>query len=463
MANEDWSAAAIWQIVSERLQKSDPKLYRQWFNKMVPLRCEDGVLYLGVHDGFFADVICEHYNEVLLDALKDIHGVNLAYGVEPGHKMPETAAKTPAGKQPPAVIEYRRGGEASSGTNRPRLCKDSSDFTFDNFVVGDENRGAFAAARAVAENPGSVYNPLFIYGASGVGKTHLLNAIASEIAQRQPGLRIRSTTCDSLLNEFYELLFAKKSLAEFRSGLRDVDVLLVDDVHHLAKKVQMQEEFFNAFNLLYQNNKQIVLTSDREPCEMSDIDKRLSTRFESNLVSEINMPEYEARLAILKMWSRNVVTPHPLPDEFLDFLALNISSSVRRLRGAFFRLVSYASLNGVDQLTIEKAETLLRGVIGQERRDISPELIQKEVAKYFNLTIADLIGGRKTKNIAEPRMVAMFLCRELTELSSTEIGAAFGRNHSTVLYAEKQVTKLCEEAEYIRRAVAQLRHEIKKP
>ena len=450
-------AQEIWSIAAHRLTESNASLYSTWFSKLIPLRCkqsEEGeTIVLGVNDNFFGQFISEYYNNEMTRALSDIDGVTYLYEWESGHApQPETVAPPPP-PPPPKAVEYKR----------PQLRPGSGrEFTFQNFIVGDENRHAFAAAKAVSEMPGEIYNPLFIYGPSGVGKTHLMNAIAAAIQESNPRLRIRNMTCDELLTDFYNLISQKQSLADFRSKMRDVDVLLVDDIHNLAQKKQIQEEFFNVFNTLYKRNAQIVLTSDRQPCELSGIEQRLTTRFESEMVSELNMPGFEVRMAILRMWRNDILSASPLPDQFLEFVATNITSSVRRLKSAFFRLATYASLSGSSELTIQRAEELLRAQIAQESKEASVESIQHQVSKYFGVSIADILGSRRTNNIVIPRLIAMYLCRELTMKSTNEIGAAFGRNHATILSAEKRVEELCEKDENIRRSVNQLRHEIKK-
>jgi len=241
-------------------------------------------------------------------------------------------------------------------------------------------------------------------------------------------------------------------------------VLLIDDIHRLAKKTAMQEEFFDIFNILYAQDKQIVFTSDRQPCEIDDLDKRLSTRFEQGMVSEVGMPEFEARLVILRMWRNEILTKTPLPDEFLEFLAENISSSMRRLKSSFLRLATHASLSGNDNLTIEQVEDLLHAQLSQESasRDIQPDTIQRTVANHFGITINDLLSAKRTKQIAEPRMIAMSLCRALTKLSSTEVGDVFGRTHAAVLHAENQVAQLCRSDEKLRRELAQLKRQLQK-
>ncbi|MBQ7206989.1 MAG: chromosomal replication initiator protein DnaA [Lentisphaeria bacterium] len=451
--------SAIWTVAAERLRQMNETCFRQYICRLVPLRCADGVLTVGVPDDFFGDIVRNQFGDLILQALTDIDGVDYTYEFEAGHEAPLPPAVEPAAPKKPEPVRPRSGVGSSVSGERPRM-NSSTEHTFENFIVGEENRIAFAAARAAAEEPG-LYNPLFIYGTNGIGKTHLLQAVAAYMRGKSSKIRIRSTTCDEMLNDFYELLAQHKSLSEFRSSMRNVDVLLVDDVHRLAKKPQMQEEFFNVFNTLYRQHKQIILTSDRQPCEISDIDKRLSTRFESGMISELNMPGYEARLTMLRMWRGEALTKAPLSDELLEFLAQNISSSVRRLKGAFLRLTTCASLSG-EEVTVSRAEDLLHAQIEQEiaSRNVSPETIQRTVAAHFGISIADLLGEKRTRNIAEPRMVAMYLCRELTSCSSTEVGAAFGKNHATILYAEKKVPQLCEANESLRRAVTQIKHQL---
>ena len=307
-----------------------------------------------------------------------------------------------------------------------------------------------------------MYNPFFIYGTNGVGKTHLLQSIAAEIRAMRPELVVRSVTCDEILNDFYELLLHKRSFADFRSNLRDVDVLLIDDIHRLSKKTQMQEEFFNIFNLLYRQDKQIVLTSDRHPCEIADLDKRLSSRFEQGMTCEIGMLEFEERLVTLRMWRDNSLNKVVLPDEFLEFLAGNISSNVRRLKSCFLRLSTALEMGGRDDFSIADAEELLHAQLADENssRDIRPESIQQVVARHFGVSVPDIIGSRRTRQIAEPRMVAMYLCRELTRLSSNEIGSAFGRTHANVLHAAKMISDRCDVDEDMRRSVNQLKRQL---
>ena len=462
-------ALNIWRIAALKLAKENVQVYNQWFSHLCPLDCADGVLSLGIPDFLFGDLLRNYYSDLLENSLRDIDGVSYRYELVEGYSDPEEPAVDPeiirclehgGEKVAPQAGNSAADSQENPAPNR-KVSLLKSGLTFENFIVGDENRHAFAAAKSASEAPG-LYNPLLIYGTNGVGKTHLLHAVADKVHRDHPEMVVRSITCDELLNQFYELLYQKKSMAEFRSSVRDVDVLLVDDIHRLAGKGQIQEEFFNLFNTLYDQGKQIILTSDRQPCEMSGIDKRLTTRFESGMLAEIYMPEYEARLAILRLWRSEMVTDDPVDDEILDFLARNISSSVRRLKGCFFRLSAYTSMSGGDRLTLDKAEKLLHSQLDAEAssRNVSIEDIQRRVATHFGISMPELVGKGRTGKLAASRIVAMALCRELTTRSTTEIGTAFGKTHATVLSAEKRLPELCTQNELLRRSVDQIRREL---
>lgn len=444
----------IWEEVLRRLRSRAEYeyLYRNWASIMIPLRVEDGGrIIIGIDSDFSGSFILDHYGDIFEKLFTGIDGVDYTFSFEPGHVKESSKEAEPKAEEP----------VKNSAPVRPKLAAGANEFTFDNFITGDENRHAFAAAQATAVSPG-VYSPLFFFGTNGVGKTHLLQAIAGELRRRNPRLVIKDTTCDELLNDFYELLMQRRSLSAFRSSLSDVDVLLVDDVHRLAKKTQMQEEFFNLFNTLVRRNKQIILTSDRQPCELSDIDKRLSTRFESGLISEVGMPEFESRLAMLRLWQSKMLTQNPLDGEFLEFLAENISSSVRRLKSAYYRLATYSSLNG-GSLTLERVEELLHAQLVDETvaRTVSVDSIQRAVASLYNISIPEMLSEKRIHNLAEARMIAMYLSRRLTGLSSTDVGEAFGRNHATVLHAERQIPVRCKRNEALRLAISQLERQLK--
>ncbi|MBQ9804397.1 MAG: chromosomal replication initiator protein DnaA [Lentisphaeria bacterium] len=457
MNKNTFTASEIWDLAAGRLKRQSDALYRMWFARMTAVSVVDDLLSLGVDNWFTANLIRDQYGDLLESALRDIHGRSYRYELVEGYEL-KPVPEAPAAVQPaPAAPAVPAAAAAKTPRFKPAL------YSFDNFVTGDNNRHACAMAKAVAKVPGEIYNPLFIYGTNGIGKTHLLQAIGHQITQDQPHLKVKYVTCDAILNEFYELLTNHRGY-EFRSAFNDVDVLLIDDVHRLAKKAVLQEEFFNIFNTLYSENKQIVLTSDRQPCELADIDKRLSSRFEQGMTCQVGMPEYEEKIVILRMWREATLTRPPLSDKILEFLAENISSTVRRLKGCFLRLSAYAEMSGCEDLSIAEAENILHAQLAQESADkeITTETIQRTVANHFGVTLTDLIGRCRSRNIADSRMIAMYLCRRLTELSSTEIGSEFGRTHANVLHAEKTIFERCETDEVLRRTVKKLERQLQK-
>ena len=451
MESGSFSAEELWNLAVGVLKKRSAPLYRQFFSQMTAVKVEDDLLSLGVPDDFFRDVIMDNYADLLGSALDNICGRHYRFVLLPGFAAPQPVRQPEKSAPAPVVAPAR-----------PR--RTAQTYTFDNFVCGENNRHACAMARAAAEAPGDCYNPLFIHGTNGVGKTHLLQAIANHISAAHPSLVIYNITCDMMLNEYYDLLTRRDNIAKFRAGFRDADVLLVDDIHRLEKKTALQEEFFNIFNLLYNQGRQIVLTSDRQPCELSGIAQRLSSRFEQGMTCQVAMPEYEQRLVILRMWRQKSMTNPPLPDHILEFLAENISSNVRRLKGCFLRLTAYAEMSGSDDISVAQAEDLLHAQLAEESlsRDIKPETIQQTVANHFGITIGDLVGKNRARHFADPRMIAMYLCRKLTRLSSTEIGEFFGRTHANILHAEKTVPAKCADDETLRRSLHQLERMLQK-
>ncbi|MCP3964994.1 MAG: chromosomal replication initiator protein DnaA [Lentisphaerae bacterium] len=458
MRKEEITAEIIWDEAATRLQRQLHKTtYEQWFQNILPVNLDGDVIVLGVSDDFFADWLKDNFDDVLSDALASIDNIDYAYKFEYGH-TPKKQFNAKAASREPATTSAKSVKEKTPETGNKRPVNCLSRHTFENFVVGEENRYAYTAAKTAAENAG-LYNPLYIYGGTGIGKTHLLQAVAHESLEKNQKTRIKYTTCEEFLNSYVDSLRSKKH-ADFRSSVRDVDILLVDDVHMLANKTQLQEEFFNTFNTLYNQNKQIILTSDKQPCEIAGLEDRLVSRFESGVTTEINHPGFETRLAILKMMQEEHLVK--LDDDVLQFIAVNISSSVRRLKGALLRLVAFASAMSVSDISVEKAETLLRKLLEEENasKTISLESIQRAVAEHFDIRVNDILSSKRPKNIAEPRMVAMFLCRKLTAFSYPEIGTAFGKNHATVMNACKKVPELCSKSENMRRSVSLLERQL---
>ena len=330
--------------------------------------------------------------------------------------------------------------------------------TFDTFVVGNNNNFAYAAALAVAQAPGKSYNPLFVYGGVGLGKTHLLHAIGQHVSTNKKSARVAYLSSEKFTNEYIDGIQNNK-LATFRKKYRQTDVLLIDDIQFLAGKERIQEEFFHTFNALHEGHKQIVLTCDRPASEIQGLEHRLVSRFEWGLVTDLQPPDIEMRLAILQKKAQLMGVV--LPEDILNFLANRIRTNVRRLEGALIRVASYASLTG-KKLSIEIVEGLLREILHEEGRfSISIEVIQKKVAEHFDIRLADMTSKRRPENIAFPRQIAMFLSRQLTESSLSTIGEAFGgRDHGTVLHACRLVKDRMEVDANVRQVVHYLEKQL---
>ena len=460
MSNGEQLAAELWKIAAERLRTMVPdNIYKQWFLNMQPLRLDGACLVLGVADDFFAEWVERSYSTQIAEALSNIAGHDYGHKFEEGFapQIPSEPVEQVKAEEDKAVDTMP---ETLSNISTPaKSNRVYSSYTFYNFVVGEENRYAYTAARTAAEKPG-LFNPLYIYGNTGIGKTHLLHAVAHEVQKNNPNMVVRYATCEEILNCFVESLKSHQ-YGSFRSQLRDVDMLLVDDIHVLGSKGQLQEQFFNAFNALYSEGKQIILTSDKRPSEISGLEARLISRFEQGVTTEIYAPGLEVRIAILRGMQQNFMMR--FDDEILEFIASRISSNVRRLQGALMQLLTRVSLDQDMPITIERVEYILHSVFEEEftSQQITVDDIQKKVAEYFNLRVSDLLSNKRPKSIAEPRMVAMYLARKLTDSSFPQIGSAFGRNHATIMNAWTKVPELCAKDEELRRAVSLLERQLK--
>lgn len=315
-------------------------------------------------------------------------------------------------------------------------------YTFDSFVVGDNNRFAAAAALAVAEAPAKSYNPLFLYGGVGLGKTHLMHAIGNEILQRNKNVNIQYVTSEKFSNQFIDAIKDKKN-EMFRNKYRNIDVLLIDDIQFIAGKERTQEEFFHTFNALHEEGKQIILSSDKPPRDIQLLEERLRTRFEWGLIVDISNPDYETRMAILK---KKAQLDHIIiEDEILSNIATKIDTNIRELEGTLNKLIAMSSLEN-KPITLELSEKAISDVVSHQNTVLSSEYIQSIVAKYFNITVEDLKGSRRSADIAFPRQVAMYLCRDVAQISTPKIGQAFGkRDHSTVMHACNKIAKEIKE------------------
>lgn len=449
------SAEKIWSTAQEHLRsKLSADTYNMWF---APLRA-------GVIDGHHftleaANEFCEvwlkdNYLSLLQDAVAIAAGRQLqikfksASGTTPVTAVP--AATAPAKIKAPAVVHERAATNGEPHFNPKN--------TFDSFVVGNNNNFAFAAAKAVAEAPGKSYNPLFLYGGVGLGKTHLLHAIGQHVSANRKGARVAYLSSEKFTNEYIDGI-QNNQLAKFRKKYRQTDVLLIDDIQFLAGKERIQEEFFHTFNALHEGHKQIVLTCDRPASEIQGLEHRLVSRFEWGLVTDLQPPDVEMRQAILNKKAQAMGVT--LPDEVLSFLANRIRTNVRRLEGALIRVASYASLTG-KKLTIEVVEGLLREILHEEGRfSISIEVIQKKVAEHFDIRLADMTSKRRPENIAFPRQIAMYLSRQMTESSLNTIGEAYGgRDHGTVLHACRLVKDRMEVDANVRQVVHYLEKQL---
>ena len=446
----------LWRKTTSILKcKVSENTYNQWFDVIVPLSVDETTLLLGVSDDFFGEWLTDNFGDILTNAVREAAGRDLKFMIEPGHC--KTVEKEPVPVKTSDPSEPVQTAVQEVQQTAPNC---NSRYTFENFVVGEENRYAFSAAQTAATSPGT-FNPLYIYGGTGLGKTHLMQAVANYVKAMNPNAVVRYTTCEGFLNDYVDSLRNKTS-AEFRDYYRNVDLFLVDDVHHLGGKEQLQEEFFNTFNAIYNAGKQIMMTSDKQPSEIKGLEARLVSRFESGVAAQITEPSFETRLAILRMKQEGQV--FKLPDELLVFIAERISSHIRALEGARMRLVAFASAVGDSvPLTTEMASNLLGDMIDNEaeKNRVSIDRILDTVASHFNIKVHDITGSKRPKNIAEPRMVAMYLSRTLTDESLKDIGLAFGgRNHTTVIHAIKQVETDCKTDEELKRTVTTLKRKL---
>ncbi|UDQ98003.1 chromosomal replication initiator protein DnaA [Lentisphaerota bacterium WC36G] len=470
MQNTQQPVVDIWQATCKILrEKMHEASYNQWIKVIVPIELKNEDLTLGVSDSFFGDWLITNFGEMITESLKNVTGKELKLNIEIGHNPvvdeEELAINYSIEDDELTLVDIKDEKKAIVKEEKPISIEERSArinclsrHSFENFVVGEENRYAFAAASTAAKSPG-VYNPLYIYGGTGLGKTHLMQAVALEISNNNPNAKILYITCEALLNRYVDAIRQGKH-AEFRNEFRNVDVLLVDDVHQLSNKFRLQEEFFNMFNTLYNESKQIILTSDKEPSEITGLEERLISRFESGVTTQIIYPGFETRLAILKAKQEDHLVK--LSEDVLQFIAQRISASVRRLEGALLRLVAYSSMMSDCPISLEKAEDLLVNLLEKEaaNRAISIERIQKYVADYFEISVNDILSVKRPKNIAEPRMVAMYLARRLTEHSYPEIGEAFRKNHATVMHAEKKVGKKCTDDEVFMRTISMIERQL---
>jgi len=426
----------IWEktlaIIKDYLSKPS---YETWFKTTEVIEESEDKLKIGVISEFAKDWLRSNYLSLIKEVLRAVAGKDV--------DVEFVVVKKESDEKEEVRVEQKN----NFGLNE--------NYTFENFVVGESNKLAHAACLAVAKNPGRAYNPLFIYGGVGLGKTHLLQAIGHYIIKTKPALKVTYVTSEVFTNEVINSI-QKNKMNEFHEKYRNIDCLLIDDIQFLAGKERTQEEFFHTFNTLHNNYKQIVITSDRVPKEIPTLEDRLRSRFEWGLMVDIAPPDFETRVAILKKKAEKEKIF--VPDEVFNFIAERITSNIRELEGALIRILAHASLSN-QEITLDYARKVLSGVYDKTKKvELSPEKIKTAVADYFSLSVKDLEGERRSQDYVVPRQIAMYLIRELTNVSLPQIGEIFGgRDHSTVLHSIEKIKKELKKDENLRACIEDLK------
>ncbi len=439
----------LWQECLESLKESLGKIsFETWIAPLHFKSLQNNVVVLETPDTFFKNWIESNYLETIQNTIKNITKkdyqiileVNPSLLKKKDNKIFKSIKKT-----------FQEEPQDSIKLN-PR-------FTFDNFVVGASNRMAHAASLALANAPGKSYNPFFIYGGVGLGKTHLMQAIAHHILSKTPQTKVKYISSERFTNELI-MSIQNRSTAKFRQKYRNIDVLLIDDVHFLSGKEAVQEEFFHTFNVLYDYHKQIIISSDRPPKEIPKLEERLVSRFSWGLVVDIQPPDFETRVAILRKKLQN--EPIEIEDGVINFIAENITTNIRELEGALVRIIAYSLIDN-KTINVDLAKHILRDMVKEIDKKITPSLIMGKVANYFNITVEDLKKTRRNKSLILPRHITMYLLRELTNMSLPEIGSVLGaKHHTTVLYSTRKLKERLKKDLKLQTIIHNLTQEIKK-
>jgi len=437
-----------WEKTLEYLKPElTPVSYDTWIDPLTPFRLDEekGILYLIIGEGIGKKLVEDRYRNVIESAIKHAFGIKLS-----------------------AVFLNSSEVEMAEAAKANALNRTFTDelylnpkYVFSTFVVGKNNHFAHAASLAVAEMPFVSYNPLFLYGGAGLGKTHLMHAIGHQILRNTPDLKVLYVSSEMFTNELIKAIRENKT-AEFRNKYRNIDVLLIDDIQFIEKKESVQEEIFHTFNTLYEANKQIILSSDRPPKEIATLEERLRSRFEWGLIADIQPPDFETRVAIL--CKKAELEDIAVNDEFMEVInviAEKIQYNIRELEGAFIRVVAYASLTG-QTINKELAKEVLKDVFSANDKYITPDVIKKHVCKHFNIKQSDMESSKRSRNLAFPRQIAMYICRDMTELSLPKIGEYFGnRDHTTVLHACEKITSELRINEVLKEVVLSIEDSIR--
>jgi len=446
----------LWDDTLTQLEQNlSPQHFSTWIKPLKLVKVEQDMVYLEVPNRFVLDWVKENYSKLIQKFLSELSAVTyqLHFTVDSKARdnQPKTATNTEIPARPAVVEKKPISNSHSADINLNRK------YTFEEFVAGSSNQFAYAAAMAVANNPATTYNPLFIYGGVGLGKTHLANAIGNAILKKSPQMRICYYTSEKFMNELINSLRYNR-MDEFRNKFRSMDVILIDDIQFIAGKERTQEEFFHTFNALYESHKQIIVTSDKFPKDIPGLEERLRSRFEWGLIADIQPPDVETKLAILKMKAeQNSIR---LPEDVALFLANSICNNVRELEGYLIRIGAYASLTAIP-VSLEMARDVLKDILVERNRELSVEEIIKRVSIHFNMKISDMKSAKRLKTVVLPRQIAMYLSRQLTPSSYPEIGDRFGgKDHSTIIHAIRKIEKLMVEDFQLRSTIETLRKEL---
>ncbi len=433
-----YDLAEIWVKCTNKFKESvNEKIFDVWIKPIVPLEVTDTYYKVAVKNSFFKTMLEENYASVIEGILAGIMGKNIMLLIETTDKQETDAMQIR--ETPPVVREQQQLFSEKNTEQEPDISNLNPKFVFETFVIGNSNRFAHAAAQAVANNPAHAYNPLFLYGGVGLGKTHLMHAIGNRIKQNNPSMKVLYTSSEKFTNEII-ISIQNKTTEAFRQKYRNIDCLIIDDIQFLKGKEQTQVEFFHTFNALKDADKQIIISSDRPPREIETLEDRLRSRFDQGLTADIQPPDLETRMAILR---KKADLDHiSLPNDVITLLATNIANNIREIEGAYNKIIAYTSLMDMP-ITVETAQKVLTDMGNTiKTRQITFEGIIKVVAQHYNIKEEELFNKKRTQSIAFPRQVAMYLCRELADLSYPRIGQLFGgRDHTTVIHAYEKISK----------------------
>jgi len=441
---------AIWKKCLEKIEEVIlPDSYETWFSPTYPHKFDNGLITIAVPNQFYRKCLIENYRELIENTLKTVSNelilVDFCIDSQNSARMNQQN-KSSIVVQKPQPFEGGFEPESCTKTLNPK-------YNFSNFIVGSSNQFAHAAALAVANNPATAYNPLFIYGAVGLGKTHLLHAIGNNIYQNNPDSRVRYLSAESFTVDLIESI-KKDKMPYFRKRYRPLDVLLIDDIQFIAGKERTQEEFFYTFNTLYESHKQVVISSDRYPKDIHNMEERLRSRFESGLIADINTPDLETKVAIL--YKKAEFHKKIIPQDAAIFIASNIKSNIRELEGFLLRIIAYSSFTH-RELNLNLTKEVLKDFTFDKTRNFTIQNILKTVASYYDIKVSDVKSKRRTREISTTRQIAMYLCREHTKSSLPEIGRQFGgKDHTTVIFSHKKISNSIKENNDLKASIREI-------